>query len=214
MGIVERRKREKNFRLELAMNAAMAIYNEEGYHAVTIDKIAGRSELSRASLYLYFKNKDEILTKAIVSHTEYFIHILQDLYDNREIFKEILLQELWSRFIRFYEKEPETFNVYSYFLQSEMILSLPSDVREIISESGSRVVKLQHKIVEYGTQEGIFIECNPMTLSEVIWTSFLGIINLERSKRILSRKDYLGATRDLALTVLSRGILNKRVENN
>jgi AcrR family transcriptional regulator len=196
------------------MNAAMAIYNEEGYHALTIDKIAGRSELSRASLYLYFKNKDDILTKAIVSHTEYFIHILQDLNDNKETLKEVLLQELWSRFMMFYEKEPETFNVYSYFLQSEMILNLPKDVRNIISESGSRVVKLQHKIVDYGIQEGLFIECNPMTLSEVIWTSFLGIINLERSKQILSRKGYFGMTRDLALTVLSRGILKKQNVNN
>lgn len=158
MGIQERRKREKDFKCVLAINAAMAIYNEEGYHAITIEKIAGRSELSRASLYLYFRNKDEILTKAIVSHTESFIHILQDLDDNKEGLKETLLQELWSRFIKFYETEPETFNVYSYFLQSEMILNLPKNVRDIISVSGSKVVKLQHKIVEYGIKEGLFTE--------------------------------------------------------
>lgn len=213
MGTVERRKRERDLRRELAMDAAMAIYNEEGYHSVTIDKIADRCELSRASLYIYFKNKDDILTKGIISHTEYFFCLLSDLYNNRHEFKDRLLEELWSRFIRFYEKEPETFNVYSYFLQSEMILHLPKDARKTVVESSSGVVRLQHKIVEYGVKEGIFIYCNPMTLSEVIWTSFLGIINLERSKEILSHKGYLGQTRDLALKVLSRGVLRQPAGN-
>jgi TetR/AcrR family transcriptional regulator len=214
MGITERRKKEREYRRDLAMNAAMAIYNEEGYHAITIEKIAWRSELSRASLYLYFKNKDDILTKAIVSHTGYFIGILQDLYDDRKRLKGMLLQELWSRFILFYEKEPETFNAYSYFLQSEMIINLPMEMREAISQAGSKVVRLQHNVVEYGINEGEFVECNPMTLSEVIWTSFLGIINLERSKQILSHKNYFQATCDLALAVLARGILKQQTQNN
>jgi TetR/AcrR family transcriptional regulator len=214
MGITERRKKEREYRRELAMNAAMAIYNEEGYHAITIEKIAGRSELSRASLYLYFKNKDDILANAIVSHTKYFIGILQDLYDNRNNLKDMLLQELWSRFIMFYEREPEIFNAYSYFLQSEMIMALHREMRDAISLAGSKVVRLQHNIVEYGIKEGIFIEYNPMTLSEVIWTSFLGIINLERSKQILSHKNYFKSTCDLALEVLLRGILKQQASSN
>ncbi|MBN1626872.1 MAG: TetR/AcrR family transcriptional regulator [Deltaproteobacteria bacterium] len=209
MGIIERRKREKDLRRELAMDAAMAIYKEEGYHAITMEKIAERCEVSRASLYLYFKNKDEILINAIVDQTEYFTDLLQDLYENRERLKDNLLKELWLRFIDFYENEPETFNASLYFQNSEMIFNLPEDLRKSINESGSKVVSLQHKIIEYGVKSGLFIECNPMTLSEVIWTSFLGIIQLEKSKQVLSRKGHYKATRDLALEVLSRGVVKK-----
>jgi TetR/AcrR family transcriptional regulator len=209
LGIIERRKREKDLRRELAMDAAMAIYDEEGYHAITMEKIAERCEISRASLYLYFKNKDEILIDAIVDHTEYFTDLLQDLYDNRERLSNSLLEELWGCFINFYEKEPGTFNASFYFLQREMILNLPEELKDSIDKSGSRVVSLQHKIIEYGVRQGIFIECDPMTLAEVVWTSFLGIIQLERSKQVLSHKGHLETTRDLALKVLSRGIANK-----
>lgn len=209
MGITERRKREKDLRRELAMDAAMAIYNEEGYHAITMEKIAERCEISRASLYLYFKNKDEILIDSIVDHTEYFTDLLKDLYDNRERLKDTLLKELWGRFINFYEKEPDTFNASLYFRNSEIILNLPKDLRNSITESASMVVSLQHKIIEYGVQTGLFIDCNPMTLSEVIWTSFLGIIQLERSKQVLFHKGHYETTRDLALEVLSRGIVKK-----
>lgn len=209
MGITERRKREKDLRRELAMDAAMAIYNEEGYHAITMEKIAERCEISRASLYLYFKNKDEILIDAIVNHMEYFTDLLQDLYDNRERLRDNLLKELWGRFIDFYKKEPETFNASLYFQNREMILNLPEDLRNSINESGSRVVSLQHKIIEYGVQTGLFIDCNPMTLSEVVWTSFLGIVQLERSKQVLSHKGHYETTCDLALEVLTRGIVKK-----
>jgi TetR/AcrR family transcriptional regulator len=206
LGIIERRKREKDLRRELVMDSAMAIYNEEGYHAVTMEKIAERCEISRASLYLYFKNKDEILISAIVAHTEYFTDLLQELYDNRENIKDHLLEELWKCFISFYEKEPDTFKLSLYFLQSEMILNLPKDLKDSIDESGSKVVNLQHKIIEYGVKIGLFMDCNPMTLSEVIWTAFLGIVQLEQSKKVLSHKSHLDMTRKLALEVLSRGI--------
>jgi len=209
LGIIERRKREKDLRRELAMDAAMAIYNETGYHAITMEKIAERCEISRASLYLYFKNKDEILINAIVDHTEYFIDLLQDLYDNRERLRDNLLRELWGRFTDFYEKEPDTFNASQYFRNSEMILNLPEDLRTSINESASKVVSLQHKIIEYGVKMGLFIDCNPMTLSEVIWTSFLGIIQLERNKQVISHKGHYETTRDLALEVLTRGIIKK-----
>jgi TetR/AcrR family transcriptional regulator len=207
MGIPERRKREKNFRLNLAMDAAMAIYSEDGYHAITMEKIAERCELSRASLYRYYKNKDEILINAIVNHTEYFTDLLQDLYDNRERLKDRLLEELWGCFINFYEKEPGTFTSTFYFLQREMILNLQRGLRDSIDKSGARVVSLQHRIIEYGVKEGLFIDCNPMTLAEVIWTAFLGIIQLEGSKQVLSHKIHLEKTRDLALKVLARGIV-------
>jgi TetR/AcrR family transcriptional regulator len=209
MGIAERRKREKDLRRELVMDAAMAIYNEDGYHAITMEKIAERCEISRASLYLYFKNKEEMLISAIVNHTEYFTNLLQELYDNREQVKDKLLEELWGRFIGFYEKEPETFNASLYFLQREMILNLPKELRDSIDESGRKVVNLQHKIIKYGVKEGLFIECDSMTLAEVIWTSFLGIIQLERSKQVLAHKGHLEKTRELALKVLARGIVKK-----
>jgi len=209
MGVIERRKREREVRRELAVDAAMAIFEEEGYHAITMEKIADRAELSRAALYLYFKNKEEILISAMVSLTDYFARLLQDLYDNREKRKDRLLEGLWDCFKRFYERDPVTFSASHYFFQSEMIRNLPKELADILQESGSKVVGLQHKVVEYGVKEGVFIQCNPKTLSEVIWTSFLGIVNLERCKNALAHKGHLDTTESFALTILLRGVLAK-----
>ncbi len=207
MGVLERRRREREVRRELAIDAAMAIYEEEGYHAITMEKIAERSELSRAALYLYFKSKEEILISATVSYLDYFSHLLRELYEAREENKHRLLEALWGCFKKFYERDPVTFTASHYLFQSEMMRNLPPELSDILHESGSKVVGFQHRIVEYGIAEGIFIQCNPRTLSEVIWTSFLGIINQERCKNVLAQKSHLGITQDLALEILSRGIL-------
>ncbi len=187
----------------------MSIYDRDGYHAITMERIAEQSELSRAALYLYFKSKDEILMNAIVSFADYFAATLQELYDNREKMKDEIFDRLWECCENAYERDPVAFTAWQYFHQSEMIGNLHRELRDILFESGAKVVALQHKIVKYGLQEKIFVECDYRTLSEVIWSSFLGIVYVERSKNALSRKSHLTITQNLAKRVLSRGILRR-----
>jgi len=208
MGVTERRQREKEVRRELVIDAAMAIYSEEGYHAITMEKIAERSEVSRAALYLYFKNKEEIVLSAIVSHANYFADRLQEIYTKREIIQENLFEELWECYRKFYEKDPVTFSAWQYLHQREMVTNLSQEFRDILYEVGSKVVGLQHKIVGYGVAKEIFIQCDYRTLAEVIWSTFLGIVYTERSKHRLCQKNHMGVTMDTAKQVLSQGVLN------
>lgn len=207
MGVLERRAREREIRRESAIDAAMKIYEEEGFHAITMDKIAERSELSRAALYLYFKNKEEILVSAIVAHSDYFAAILKEAYDNRENTKSQLLDKMWECFQKFYEKDPTTFTAWHYLHQSDVIGNLSPELRYILHEAGAKVVALHHLIVEYGVSEGVFIQCDHRALAEVIWSTFLGIIYIEQSKRVLSRKNHLDTTQEVARNVLAQGVL-------
>ncbi|HEX2964561.1 MAG TPA: TetR/AcrR family transcriptional regulator [Syntrophorhabdaceae bacterium] len=213
MGLTERRKREREVRRELAIDAAMALYEEEGYHSITVERIAERAELSRATLYLYFKSKEEILVSAIVSHADYFASLLRELYDKRESCKEEILDRLWGCYQEFYKKDPVSFTAWQYFHQCETIGKLPPQLRDVLYEAGAMVVLLQHKIVEYAVAEKVFIRCDYRELSEVIWSTFLGIVYVERSKHVLSRKDHMAPTQDTALRVLKQGILNRYVND-
>ena len=105
-------------------------------------------------------------------------------------------------------KDPVAFDATLYFHQSEMLRSLPEELRLLMDRSGSRNYRLLQKLMEYGVEEGVFIGYNAKTLSEVIWTTFLGIIHLENSKKAMSRKNHLELTWDLAFQILSKGILN------
>lgn len=60
MGISERREKEKKEMKQAILDAAMALFIEDGYDSVSIRKIADRIEYSPSTIYLYFEDKDEI----------------------------------------------------------------------------------------------------------------------------------------------------------
>lgn len=63
-------------RIFTAIEAAVA---EEGIEQATVERIAGRAGISKSSLYFYFKNKDEMLTRMAAREHERF----KELYDAR-----------------------------------------------------------------------------------------------------------------------------------
>ena len=60
MGIVERKLREKEQRIQEILSAAKALFISKGYSSTTMLDIAQESELSRRTIYLYFKSKEEL----------------------------------------------------------------------------------------------------------------------------------------------------------
>jgi AcrR family transcriptional regulator len=58
--ITERRQEEKDRRRAEIVDAAEALYAETGWDAVTMDQVARRARLSRALLYVYFKDRNDL----------------------------------------------------------------------------------------------------------------------------------------------------------
>jgi AcrR family transcriptional regulator len=61
MGLNERKERQKDALRRLILDAAREILLQEGAAKLSMRKIAGRIEYSPTTIYLYFKNKNEIL---------------------------------------------------------------------------------------------------------------------------------------------------------
>jgi AcrR family transcriptional regulator len=72
MGIYERKQREKERRRQEIIAAAREIFSAKGFNSATMEEIASKAELSPGTLYLYFKNKEEL-------HTSLSINILAHL---------------------------------------------------------------------------------------------------------------------------------------
>jgi AcrR family transcriptional regulator len=59
--IADRRQEEKDRRRNEIVDAAESLYRELGWEAVTMDAVARKARLSRALVYVYFKDKSELL---------------------------------------------------------------------------------------------------------------------------------------------------------
>jgi AcrR family transcriptional regulator len=59
--IAERREEEKERRRAEILDAAEALYAKQGWDALTVDQVARSARLSRALVYVYFRDKEELL---------------------------------------------------------------------------------------------------------------------------------------------------------
>lgn len=74
--IAERRVEEKERRRAEILAAAEALYLEKGWDALTVDQVARGARLSRALVYVYFRDKEELL----FAIGERAMHLLRDRF--------------------------------------------------------------------------------------------------------------------------------------
>lgn len=61
MGIKERKERERSSRRSAILEAAKRIIKERGVEGMSMNHVADLTELNKATLYLYFSNKDDLI---------------------------------------------------------------------------------------------------------------------------------------------------------
>ena len=74
MGIQERKEREKERRRQQIIVAAKRVFSSKGFNKATMEDIAKEAELSPGTLYLYFKNKEELYASLSLRILQY-LHI-------------------------------------------------------------------------------------------------------------------------------------------
>ncbi len=78
MGIAERKKREKQERRSLILRATKKLILDKGVDSVSMQDIADATELSKATLYLYFESKEAILWEILDDAARYFVSYVQE----------------------------------------------------------------------------------------------------------------------------------------
>ncbi len=109
MGTTERRDREKKEMRRNILDTAMALFIEEGYDQVSIRRIAEKIEYSPATIYLYFKDRNEIL---YCLHEEGFHELLRLQQEVMNIGDPILrLLKLGEVYVQFAMENREYYNL-------------------------------------------------------------------------------------------------------
>ncbi len=113
MGIADRKRRERQARLNLILNAGLTVFSRLGYHNASMDLIAEEAELGKATLYYYFRSKDELLMAILENGIrEFFRHLeetLPGLSSTPERIREVVRQSMV-----FFQKHPDYFRLYLY----------------------------------------------------------------------------------------------------
>ncbi|HIX43689.1 TetR/AcrR family transcriptional regulator [Kurthia populi] len=80
------------------IDAAVIVIAENGYHQAQVSKIAKQAGVADGTIYLYFKNKEDILISVFEDKMAVFINRLQVIVDRNETASEKLQKMIESHF--------------------------------------------------------------------------------------------------------------------
>ncbi len=210
MGIKERKKRERERRRQQIMLAAKRVFSSKGFNRATMEDIAREAELSPGTLYLYFKNKEELYASLSLRILNYINMRLEEVND-REENADLRLERLVEAMHDVYEFDPLIIINMFHLQSSETLKRLSPALKAEIETLSRQALTTIADVFRDGIAAGRFIDHHPVALADILWSLFSGVVLWEASKRIIDdSKDYLKPTLDLAFEIFQRGIVRDR----
>lgn len=185
MGIVERKEREKMQRRDEIIDAAENVFFSKGFEKATMDDIADRAELSKGTLYLYFKSKEDL--HMAVAHKAILLlnTITEAVRKVRGDAMEKLLH-MGRACIQFSNSHPDhmkaIMSLEGFELQS--ISYTAKDMKDLILKESP--VGMVIRIVEQGVAEKLIRDdIPPMLIAHTLWMQVLSVIRFVIMKKSL-----------------------------
>jgi TetR/AcrR family transcriptional regulator len=106
MDRLKRKLQEKLAKKNDIMNAALNLFAEKDFHEVTVDEIAERVGVSKGTLYLYFKTKEDIFFSIMQEKTNILYNRLDKTINYEKPFAQCLRDFINSYLMFFQEHKP------------------------------------------------------------------------------------------------------------
>jgi AcrR family transcriptional regulator len=207
MGIEERKEREKEQRRRQITDAAEKVFAAKGFSGATIENIAEEAELSPATLYLYFKNKDDLYASLNLKMLKVLIEKIENVYHQDGLRPEEKIRALEDALHEVYQSDPLNVINVLRFQSSEALKNLSSELANQIKDGARKYLSAIAGIFEEGVQEGSFVDHHPVAFADIVWGLFAGLVLWEHTKKGFDpEKDFLRTTLGLAIEIIARGI--------
>ena len=207
MGIQERKEREKERRRQQIIVAAKRVFSKKGLSKTTMEDIAKESELSPGTLYLYFKNKEELYASLSLRILQFLsIRVAQVIQEGDDSPPE-KLDRLIAAMYEVYEFDPMVIINMFHLQSSDTLKNLSPELLMQINTLSKKALDHMAGIFKEGMEQGFFIDRHPTALADIFWSLFSGVILWEASKSVINKdKDYLKSTLAMAFELFCRGI--------
>lgn len=207
MGIQERRERERERRRQQIMVAAKRVFSNKGFGKTTMEDIAKDAELSPGTIYLYFKNKDELYASLSLRILQYLLIRMEHVTAEKGLNLEKRLESLKQAMLDVYEFDPLIL-INMFHLQSgEALKDLSAELLDQIKAISQKAFAAMASIFAEGIDTGVFTGHRPDTLASIMWALFSGIVLWEESRKTIEGKDSdLKENFNIAFALFTKGL--------
>lgn len=176
MGVVERKAREKQEVKDQILDAARKLFVREGYESVSMRKIADQIEYSPATIYTYFKDKDEILDSLC---EETFLKLHRERLAAIHLAKGDPLEDLrlgMETYVRFGIEHPDHYIVT--FVLKAAPYEQPGHGESRKAKAGSQCFGDMRNLVRRCMEEGKLKQADPEETTQAMWAGIHGLTTL------------------------------------
>lgn len=160
--IIEHEKRKKEI-----LEKAISVFMEEGYEDFTFQKIADRCNITRTTLYLYFKNKRELFTWSIKQLTNGVEENLILIIKDQSLSSKQCLKQVLNKVLDHCEENIQLFKVTLMYL-----IQIQKKGADVNTRVKRRLVRLHHlinTIIIRGQNNGEFKQLSVKDVSTLLY---------------------------------------------
>ena len=210
MPIHERQIRDRERRRQQIIAASKRVFVSKGVSKATIKDIAAEAELSPGTLYIYFKNKDELYSSLSIRMLKHLSLRLQRVKERKEPNAEQRLSAIKDALWEAYVVDPPVFITLTHLQASETLENISPDLLKQILGLAMELISILADILTKAIEESSLKNGDPQEVALILWALFSGLVLWEESKRALDpRKDFLRSTLDVGFEIFGRSIVER-----
>lgn len=180
--IAERREEEKERRRAEIVDAAERLYAEKGWDTVTMDQVAKSARLSRALLYVYFEDKEDLMF-AIGERAMQTLRVrFEEAYSRHERGIE-RVEAIGRAYIAYAHEFPHYFDACARF-QAHTAEPEAGTNEGACAIAGDQVIGVVVRAIQSGIEDGTIRKDvgDPTLLAITLWGCTHGVTQLAMTK--------------------------------
>jgi AcrR family transcriptional regulator len=181
MGINERREREKIERRKTILNCAKELIVTQGVERVSMDDIAQKAELSKATVYLYFSGKEVLFNEICEDSARVFMEHLGPSLKNCSSGLEAM-KFFWRGYVEMYGNSDEMIIIFKVHNHLNSWLPILSPEERSKSPGIDTILEAMKAIIDGCKAEGVF---DPDLDSDMATRLLLSVFSIIVEKAIL-----------------------------
>jgi AcrR family transcriptional regulator len=204
------RFKEKAVRLAEIHAAARELFFVKGFAGTTMEQIARTADVSKGTVYLYFKNKDELYVSLMMPVLEelgrHLSAFARKVAEKRFADKKAFLDEICRIYFETYAFDPDGMRIIQAFQLGNHFSTMPDETLDAINRRAATNYRTTREFLARAMADGLLKTRDTIQLTDILWSMFIGVVQLEESKARTTGKDHLKETLRAAFEVLAEGL--------
>ncbi len=182
---ISRKQEERETRKKLILNSALEVFKTKGLEHATMDEIAQEADFGKATLYYYYKSKEEIFSTILIKGWT-------ALWDGIE---DVVIEKNTPRrkFIKIIKKIIELVNedrpLYEFLFFAPQSHPSSGDAEPEWKQYQVRLTNTMHKLIEIGIEAGEFPNIDSQITLKALGSIFHGMVLMGKDRENITEEE-------------------------